>query len=85
MQNVPSGEEREEMAVFVGYSVSFWRNSAVACVQTPAPLKKKKSGTMAFHKRLSPRFFLRGGGRLYTGYSAKVQRGKKNKRIPVKF
>lgn len=47
-QNVPSGEERKEMAVFVGYSVSLWRNSAVACVQMPAPLKKRNRGRWPF-------------------------------------
>ena len=40
-QNVPGGQKRKEMAVFAGYSVSLWRNSAVACVQThPSPQKK---------------------------------------------
>ena len=76
-QNVPGGQKRKEMAVFAGYSVSLWRNSAVACVQThPSP--QKKLGTTTNHRRLSPRFFLRGGGRLYTDYSAEVQEGKIN-------
>ena len=71
------------MAVFAGYSVSLWRNSAVACVQThPSPQKKME--TTANHRRLSPRFFLRGGGRLYTDYSAEVPEGT-NKRIQSSF
>ena len=71
------------MAVFAGYSVSLWRNSAVACVQThPSP--QKKLGMTANHRRLSPRFFLRGGGRLYTDYSAEVQEGT-NKCIQSSF
>ena len=67
------------MAVFAGYSVSLWRNSAEACVQThPSP--EKKSGTTAIHGRLSLRFFFWGGrgGDVCTGYSAEVQEGTVN-------
>ena len=49
------------MAVFAGYSVSVWRNSAVACVQTHHS-PHKKSGTTAIHSRLSLRFFFLGEG-----------------------
>ena len=55
----------------------------LACVQThPSP--QKKLGMTANHRRLSPRFFFRGGGRLYTDYSAEVQEGT-NKRIQSSF
>ena len=71
------------MAVFTGYSVSLWKKFGCSLC-TDAPLPSEKLGTTANHRRLSPRFFLRGGGRLCTDYSAEVQEGT-NKRIQSSF
>ena len=71
------------MAVFADYSVSLWKKFGCSLC-TDAPLPSEKLGTTANHRRLSPRFFLRGGGRLCTDYSAEVQEGT-NKRIQSSF
>ena len=71
------------MAVFAGYSVSLWKKFGCSLC-TDAPLPSEKLGTTVNHRRLSPRFFLRGGGRLCTDYSAEVQEGT-NKRIQSSF
>ena len=71
------------MAVFAGYSISLWKKFGCSLC-TDVPLPSEKLGTTANHRRLSPRFFLRGGGRLCTDYSAEVQEGT-NKRIQSSF
>ena len=71
------------MAVFAGYSISLWKKFGCSLC-TDVPLPSEKLETTANHRRLSPRFFLRGGGRLCTDYSAEVQEGT-NKRIQSSF
>lgn len=72
------------MAVFAGYSVSLWKKFGCSlCTDAPLPSEKNRGRRRFTDVSLSD-FFLWGGGRLYTGYSAEVQEGK-NKRIPVNF
>ena len=55
-QNWPGEHKIEQICIWNPMT------TGLACVQPPPPLRKKLG------RSLSPRFFLRGGGRLYTGY-----------------